>query len=85
MGMAAALKLERVIANTTHVLAIEAAAAAQAIDFLTPLKTSIRLQKSYAAIRAACPQVEHDRVLANDFSKLAEIISAGKLAAVLSE
>src|SRR5262249_1749115 len=34
MGMAAALKLERVVANTTNVLAIEAAAAAQAVEFL---------------------------------------------------
>lgn len=85
MGMAAALKLERVIANTTYVLAIEAAAAAQAIDFLAPLNTSVRLQKSYAAIRSVCPPVDHDRVLAADFAKLAEVIASGKLAGVLSE
>src|SRR6185437_5491496 len=85
MGMAAAIKLKKVVANTTHVLAIEAAAAAQAIDFLAPLKTSVRLQKSYAAIRSVCPPVNHDRVLAADFAKLAEVIASGKLAGVLSE
>jgi histidine ammonia-lyase len=36
MGMTAALKLERVVANTTHVLAIEAAASAQAVNSSLP-------------------------------------------------
>src|SRR6201999_3534316 len=40
MGMTAALKLRRVVANTTNVMAIEACAAAQALDFLAPRKTS---------------------------------------------
>ncbi|HKE30325.1 MAG TPA: histidine ammonia-lyase, partial [Candidatus Angelobacter sp.] len=34
MGMAAAIKLKKVVANTSFVLAIEACAAAQALDFL---------------------------------------------------
>ena len=80
MGMAAALKLERVVANTTHVLAIEAATVAQAIDFLAPLKTSPRLQRVHAAIRAISPSVDRDRVLAEEFSKLGRLIAEGKLA-----
>ena len=39
MGMTAALKLQRIVENTRNVLAIEAMAAAQALDFLSPLKT----------------------------------------------
>ena len=39
MGMTAALKLKRIVENTRNVLAIEAMAAAQALDFLAPLKT----------------------------------------------
>jgi len=85
MGMAAALKLQRVVENTTHVLAIEAAAAAQAVEFLAPLKTSPRLQKVHAAIRETSARVEHDRVLAGDFAKLAELIRSGKLARVISD
>ena len=85
MGMAAALKLERVVANTTHVLAIEAAAAAQAIDFLAPLKTSPRLQKVHSEIRAVSPAVDQDRVLAADFAKLAKSIADGRLAGAVSE
>lgn len=77
MGMAAAIKLKRVVANTTNVLAIEACAAAQALDFLAPLKSSQQLQKAHAAIRRVSPKIEHDRVFAEDFAKLAELIRAG--------
>ena len=80
MGMAAAIKLKRVIANATNVLAIEACAAAQALDFLSPLKSSQPLQKAHAAIRKVSPKIEHDRVFADDFARLAELIRAGALA-----
>ena len=80
MGMAAAIKLKRVIANATNVLAIEACAAAQALDFLSPLKSSQLLQKAHAAIRKVSPKIEHDRVFADDFARLAELIRAGALA-----
>ncbi|HET9166784.1 MAG TPA: histidine ammonia-lyase, partial [Candidatus Angelobacter sp.] len=79
MGMAAAIKLKRVIANTTNVLAIEACAAAQALDFLLPLKSSKPLQQAHAAIRSVSPKIEHDRVFADDFAKLAELIRSGAL------
>jgi len=85
MGMAAALKLQRIVENTTHVLAIEAAAAAQAVEFLAPLTTSPRLQKVYATIREVSARVEHDRVLAGDFARLAELIHSGKLAGAISD
>ena len=78
--MTAAIKLKRVVANTTHVLAIEACAAAQALDFLLPLKSSPPLQKAHAAIRKVSPTIEHDRVFAEDFAKLAELIRTGTLA-----
>jgi histidine ammonia-lyase len=80
MGMAAAIKLKRVVANTTHVLAIEACAAAQALDFLAPLKSSGPLQKAHAAIRQVSPTIEKDRVFAEDFARLAELIRTGGLA-----
>ena len=79
MGMAAAIKLKRVVANTTHLLAIEACAAAQALDFLLPLKSSQPLQKAHAAIRKVSPKIEHDRVFAEDFARLAELIRSDAL------
>ncbi len=80
MGMTAAIKLKRVVANTTHVLAIEACAAAQALDFLAPLKSSGPLQKAHAAIRKVSPRIEQDRVFAQDFATLAELVRSGVLA-----
>ena len=80
MGMTAAIKLKKVIENARNVLAIEAMAAAQAIDFLAPLKTSKSLQQAHAAIRAVCPTMDKDRVMYQDFVRIAEVIAAGKVA-----
>jgi histidine ammonia-lyase len=83
MGMTAAVKLKKIVANTRHVLAIEAMAAAQAIEFLAPLKPGKRAQQALAAVRAVCPSVEHDRTLSPDMARVAEVIDRGELAAVL--
>jgi len=80
MGMGAAIKLKKVVVNTSHVLAIEACAAAQALDFLAPLKTSKVLQKTHAAIRRVSPEIKQDRVLAGEFAKLADLVRSGSLA-----
>lgn len=80
MGMAAAVKLKKVIENTRNVIAIEAMAAAQAIDFLLPLKPSKRGQAAYAAIREVCPMVKHDRILSGDISKVTDVIASGRIA-----
>ena len=83
MGMTAALKLRQVIQNTTYVLAIEALACAQAVDFLAPLKPSKPCQKALASIRKVSPMMDHDRSLAADFEKVAAMISSGEIAAIL--
>ena len=83
MGMTGAIKLKKILANALHVLAIEAIAAAQALDFLAPLKPGKRAQQAMAAIRAVCPPLEHDRSLAADFARVAEVLKRGDLAAVL--
>jgi histidine ammonia-lyase len=83
MGMTAATKLKRVVDNTRNVLAIEAMAVAQALDFLAPLKTSKRGQAAHAAIRSVCPTMEKDRVMYADFARIAELIAKGKVAEAL--
>ena len=80
MGMTAAMKLTRVVDNTRNVLAIEAMAVAQALDFLAPLKTSNRGQAAHAAIRAVCPTMEKDRVMYTDFARISNLLTAGKIA-----
>lgn len=84
MGMTAALKLRRVVENTRNVLAIEAMAVAQALDFLAPLKTSKRGQAAHAAIRRVCPRIEKDRVMYTDLARTAELIASGKIAGALT-
>ena len=83
MGMTAANKLKRVVDNTRNTLAIEAMAAAQALDFLAPLKPSKPLQHAHAAVRSVCPTMDRDRVMYEDFARIAELIAAGRVAAVL--
>ena len=83
MGMTAATKLKRVVENTRNVLAIEAMAVAQAIDFLAPLKTSKRGQAAHAAIRSVCPTMDKDRVMYRDFARIAALIASGKVAEAL--
>jgi histidine ammonia-lyase len=83
MGMTAALKLKRIVENSRNAIAIEAMAAAQALDFLAPLKTSKRGQAAHAAIRSVCATMEKDRVMYQDFARIAELIASGKVAAAL--
>jgi len=83
MGMAAAVKLKKVIENTRHVVAIEAMCAAQAMDFLLPLKPSKRGQQAYAAVREVSPMVKKDRILSGEIARVTEVIASGKIAACL--
>jgi histidine ammonia-lyase len=79
MGMTAALKLRRVADNTRNVLAIEAMAAAQALDLVAPLTTSKRGQKACAAIRSVSPKLERDRAMYGDFARIGEVIARGEI------
>jgi histidine ammonia-lyase len=83
MGMTAALKLRRVIQNVRYVLAIEALAAAQAVDLLAPLKPGKRAQQALREIRTVSPMMTQDRSLAGDIQLVADVIQQGKLAVVL--
>src|SRR5437764_13874694 len=83
MGMTAAIKLRRIIEHTRTLLAIEAIAAAQALDFVAPLKTGKRGQKAYAAIRTVCAAMDKDRVMYEDFARTAKLIADGKVADAL--
>jgi histidine ammonia-lyase len=83
MGMTAALKLRRIVENARNVLAIEAMAAAQALDLVASLKTGKRGQRACEAIRAVSPKMEKDRVMYEDFARIARIIDEGKISEVL--
>jgi histidine ammonia-lyase len=83
MGMTASLKLKRIIENTRNAMAIEAMAAAQALDFVAPLKTGKRGLAAHAVIRSVCATMDKDRVMYQDFARIAELIASGKVAEAL--
>jgi histidine ammonia-lyase len=79
MGMTSATKFQRIVRNTRAVLAIEALAAARALDLLAPLKTSPPLESARAAIRAVSPPIVADRPFYRDIAALESLIATGKL------
>ncbi len=80
MGMTSALKFQRVVRNARAVLAIEALAAARALDFLAPLKSSPPLESARARIREVSPAMDGDRPLYRDIAALEKLIVTGALA-----
>lgn len=75
----AGLKLLRVLDNIEHILAIEAMAAAAAIDAQRPLHTTTNLEPIQQAIRERVPAHEGDRRLDQDITRLAGAIGGGAL------
>ena len=75
MGMAAALKLRRVVRNTRAVLAIEALTACRALDFLAPLRSGPLLEQVRSRIRAVSPPVTGDRAFHRDIAAVEKLIA----------
>ena len=82
-GNAAAIKLKKIVENTRNAIAIEAMAAAQALDFLAPLKTSKRGSRPMRRFARCVATMEKDRVMYQDFARIAELIASGKVAEAL--
>ena len=78
MGMTSALKLQRVVRNTRAVLAIEALAAARALDLLAPLKTSPRSKRRARASARVSPPIEGDRRFYRDIAAIERLIARGR-------
>ncbi len=80
MGVTAARKAARAVANTRRILAIEVLAACQAMEFHRPLRTSDALEAVHASARADVPPYDTDRVLSGDIEALADHVRWGRLA-----
>src|SRR5204863_8481445 len=83
MATFAARRLQPMIANTAHILAIELLAAAQGIEFLRPLASSPPLEAAHALLRAQCAPMASDRYLAPDIERATALVRDGALARVL--
>ncbi len=69
MGANAATKLYKILQNIKRVLGIELMAAAQAIEFRRPLKTSDKLEGFLASYRNYVEPLQKDRILHDDMIK----------------
>ena len=83
MGMSGARRLERMLYNLRHILAIELLCACQGIDLLAPLQTGSLARKAFDAVRAVSPKLTADRPLAPDINAVAQQIAATTIAKVL--
>jgi histidine ammonia-lyase len=83
MGMSGARRLEKMLHNLRHILAIELLAACQGIDLLAPLQTGTLAQKAYSAVRSASPKLTDDRPLAPDINAISNLISTAAIAKTL--
>jgi len=74
MGSIAAQKCYRVMQNLESVLAIELLTAAQAVEFLKPLKCGVGTETAYREIRKVIPPLEKDRLLYDDIKKVISLV-----------
>jgi histidine ammonia-lyase len=80
MATFAARRLQPMIANTGRILAIEWLAAAQGIDFLRPLTSSVVLEQAHALLRMQVPTMMTDHYLGPDIEKAHDLLTSGALA-----
>lgn len=79
MGTIAARQAREIANNVRYIIAIECLAAAQGIDFLTPLTPGIGTSTAHQAIRKVVTHLDEDRVLATDIQSIFELINQGTL------
>jgi histidine ammonia-lyase len=82
MGMAAAWKAQRILANAQRVVAAELLCAAQGLEFLKPLAPGRGVEALYRRLRGLTPSVprlEADRPPARDLERLARAVADGEL------
>ncbi len=85
MGPIAARKARAVVANVRRILAIEALAAAQAIEFHRPLRTSEGLEAAHEALRFVVPAYDADRIMGPEIEAAAELVRTGALTRAAEE
>jgi histidine ammonia-lyase len=83
MGMSGARRLEKMLRNLQHIIAIELLCACQGIDLLAPLQTGPLAKQAYDAVREKSTKVTEDRPLAPDISAISATIEAGFFAQLL--
>jgi histidine ammonia-lyase len=81
MGGSAALQLREAVDRAEQVLAIEALAAAQALDFRAPMRPGAGVAAAHATIRRRVPHRSVDAPPAPEIAAVRELVHAGDLLA----
>ena len=82
MGMAAAIKCRRILANAQKVVAAELLCGAQGLEFLRPLRPGRGVETLYRRIRSpedGVAPLEDDRPPAPDLARIARLVALGAL------
>jgi histidine ammonia-lyase len=83
MGMSGARRLEHMLVNLRHIIAIELLCACQGVDLLAPLQTGALAKKAHAAVRAKSAKVTDDRPLAPEIEAVSALVADGTFSAIL--
>jgi histidine ammonia-lyase len=80
MGMSAAWKAGRILANAERIVAIELLAGAQGLEYLKPLRPSKAVGRLYEVVRTVAAPLNGDRPMTMDIERVARGIRAGLFA-----
>jgi histidine ammonia-lyase len=80
MGMSAAWKAGRILANAERIVAIELLAGAQGLEYLKPLRPSKAVGRLYDVVRTVAAALSGDRPMTMDIERTARGIRAGMFA-----
>jgi histidine ammonia-lyase len=83
MATFAARRLQSMVRNTAYILSIEWLAAAQGIEFLRPLQSSVALEKAMSILREKVAFMDQDRWLSPDIEAAATLVNSGQLSELL--
>jgi histidine ammonia-lyase len=85
MATFAARRLQPMLKNTAHIVAIELLAAAQGIEFLRPLRSAPGLEGVLRLIRSVSPAMMEDRSLARDIEAVHHLVAAGDIGRAIEQ
>ncbi len=85
MGSISGRKLHKVIDNLEYIQAIELLYATQAVDFRRPLQSTPVVEACHQLVREKVPFIDNDRVFADDIKELHQLMTTGRLLAVINQ
>jgi histidine ammonia-lyase len=85
MGVAAARTAREAVALLETMAAIELMTAAQALEFLQPLRPGRGVALAYDLVRSVVPPLRQDRVLAGDIAALEQLVRDGAFADIWAQ